>query len=494
MRPRTPSHILSAVLCLALGSCATNPATGRRQIMLVSEAQEIQMGREADQEVAGSLGLYPEASVQSYVASLGAPLAAASERPNLPWTFRVVDDASVNAFALPGGFIYATRGLMTHLDSEAELASVLGHEIGHVTARHSASQITKSQLATVGLVAGMIVSPQLARFGDLAQAGMGLLFMKFGRDDERQADDLGLRYMTRRDYDPREMVEVFHVLDRVGEASGEGRLPSWLSTHPAPEDRAQRITAAIQAQHLAGTVVDEREYLSHVDGMVFGENPREGFFEGSAFFHPDLRFQMTFPRGWKGQNQKQAVGAISPQEDAIVVLTLAPGTSAEQAATQFLRQQGIRSGNAQRTRIGGLQAVTAVFEAMSDQTPVAGHVAFVEHGDKVYRLIGYTVSQRWGSYDRLLAESLSTFAPLTDRRYLDVQPRRVKVVDVPQATTIEDLARRHGATVPPATLALINHVAPGATVPAGRPVKVVVGGRLPNEDRYTARPRSRSVP
>jgi predicted Zn-dependent protease len=469
------------VLALALlAACATNPATGRRQIMLVSEAQEIEMGRQADQEVASSIGLYPDEAVQRYVADLGASLAQASERPSLPWTFRVVDDAAVNAFALPGGFNYVTRGLMTHLNSEAELASVLGHEIGHVTARHTASSITKSQLATIGLVAGMIVQPELARFGDLAQAGLSLLFMRFGRDAERQADDLGLRYMTRREYDPREMVEVFSVLDRLGSESGEGRLPGWLSTHPAPEDRAQRIRAAIDTQRLTGTRVEDRAYLQRIDGMVFGENPREGFFQGAGFFHPDLRFQLRFPAGWKGQNQKQAVGAISPQEDAIVVLTLAPGTSAEQAANAFLSQQGIRPAAAERTRIGGLPAVSAVFEAISGQTAIAGRVAFVEHDGRVYRLLGYTPGQRWRNYERLFADSLSTFAPLTDRRYLDVQPKRLKVVDVSAPTTIESLSRRHGATVSAQVLGLINHVATGGTVPAG-PAKVVVGGRLPNE-------------
>lgn len=484
MRNRVSVRRLAAVFSLALvSSCATNPATGKRQIMLVGEAQEIAMGQEADKEVASSLGLYPDDALQAYVATLGKELAAKGERPSLPWTFRVVDDPAVNAFALPGGYIYVTRGILTHLNSEAELASVIGHEIGHVTARHTVSQITKSQLATLGLVAGMIVRPELARFGDLAQAGMQLMFLKFGRNDESQADDLGLRYMTRENYDPREMVQVFSVLDRLGQSSGEGRLPAWLSTHPAPANRAQRIQSEIQAQKLSGTRVEKPDFLQRVDGMVFGDNPREGFFEGSRFFHPDLRFQLQFPAGWKTQNQKQAVGAISPQEDAIVVMTLVPGTSAEQAANEFFRQEGLRPAGAQRTSVSGLSAVTGLFEAMADQTPIAGRVTFVEHGDKVYRLLGYTPSQRWGGYDRVFSESLASFAPLTDRRYLDVQPKRVKVVPVTQAITVDELGRRNNSTVATDVLALINQVAPGATLPAGQPAKVVVGGRLPNEDR-----------
>ena len=266
-------------------------------------------------------------------------------------------------------------------------------------------------------------------------------------------------------------------------------MPSWLSTHPAPDNRAQRILAAIKTQQLAGTRVVEEPYLRRLEGMVFGENPREGFFEAASFYHPELRFQITFPRGWQTQNQKQAVAAQSPQEDAIMALTLAQGTSADQAANEFLRQQGIRPGQAQRVRIGGMNAVTGVFEAIAGDTPVAGRVAFVEHGDKVYRLLGYTPSNRFRNYDRVFSESISSFAPLTDRRYIDVQPRRVKVVDVTQAMTVEDLGRRYDSTVPVTVLALINHVAPGATLPAGHPAKVVVGGRTPGEDR--ARPADR---
>src|SRR5687768_16095576 len=183
---RAPRAAVALILIAGIPGCATNPATGRRQVMLVGENQEIEMGREADQQIGAAYGLYPDEDVQRYVAGLGKDLAAGSERPNLPWTFRVVDDPSVNAFALPGGFIFVTRGLLSHMTSEAELVSVIGHEIGHVTGRHSVEQLSKAQLAQVGLVAGMILSPELASgYGDLANTGLSLLFLKYGRDDER---------------------------------------------------------------------------------------------------------------------------------------------------------------------------------------------------------------------------------------------------------------------------------------------------------------------
>ncbi len=474
-------HAVALILLIALPACATNPATGSRQLMLVSEGQEIEMGRQADKEVEASFGLYADPKIQAYVARLGANLVAGSERPNLPWTFRVVDDPTVNAFALPGGFIYATRGLMTHLNSEAELASVLGHEIGHVTARHSASMISKQQFAMLGLGVGMIVRPELQQFGDLAQAGVGLMFLKFGRDAERQADDLGLRYLGRQGYDPQEAVEVFSVLERASQKTGEGRLPSWLSTHPAPEDRAQRLRAAIAAGNLTGTKVERRAYLDQLDGMAFGENPREGFFVQNTFYHPEMRFSLVYPRGWKAENQRQAVGAVSPNQDAIVVLSLARGTSADQAAQEFFRQQGVRPAGTQRATINGMPAVTGVFEAVSGQTLLAGRVAFIELGGRVLRLLGYTPQSRWSAYDRIFAEAIGSFDNLTDRRYLDVQPRRIEIVPLRESMTVAAFKARHPTPVSADVLALINGVAAGGTLPAGEPVKTVVGGRLPGE-------------
>jgi predicted Zn-dependent protease len=226
---------LVALLLVAVApACSVNPATGKQQLNLISESQEIAMGKEADAQIVAQMGLYPDQALQAYVQSLGARLAAKSERPQLGWTFRVLDDPLVNAFALPGGYVYVTRGIMAHLESEAELAGVLGHEIGHVTARHSVNQMSKQQLAGLGLGIGMIVRPELQQLGDLAQTGMALLFLKYSRDDERQADELGLRYALRGNYDPREIPGVFSLLERVSAAAGAGRAPSWLATHPDP--------------------------------------------------------------------------------------------------------------------------------------------------------------------------------------------------------------------------------------------------------------------
>jgi len=477
----TPFTRLTALAGLGALACATNPATGSRQLMLISESQEIAMGREYDQEVAASIGVYADSGLQRYIQQFGARLAATSERPNLPWTFHVVDDPVVNAFALPGGYIYVTRGILAHLNSEAELAGVVGHEIGHVTARHSVSQMSKQQLAQIGLAVGTIASPEFERFAGLASAGLGVLFLKYSRDAERQADDLGLRYMRRVNYDAREMPHVFEMLTRVSQAQGGGRVPQWLATHPDPENRRGRIEQEIGAlpQSFSGTLVNRDAYLRRLDGLVFGNNPREGYFKDSQFFHPELRFRVTFPEGWTTSNTKQAVVAVSPQKDALVELSLAKQPTADAAARAFLAQRGFTGGYPVRMSVGGLPAVSAAFAAATESGTLRGTALFVEHGGAVYRLVGYATEARWPAVQVVAERALQGFARLTDPAALAVQPQRVDIVRLDQRTTIEEMARQRPSPVSAATLALINQVEPQTALEPGRLVKWIVGSALP---------------
>jgi predicted Zn-dependent protease len=446
--------------------------------MLVTESQEIEMGRQADAAVVASIGLYPDATWQRYIQQFGTRLAATSERPALPWTFRVVDDPAVNAFAIPGGFVYVTRGLLAHLTSEAELAAVVGHEIGHVTARHTAAQMSQQQLMGLGLAVGSLASSQIAKYASTANQALGILYLKFSRDNESQADELGLRYLRRADYDPRQMVEVFRMLDRVSSAGGGGRLPTWLETHPTPANRAAAITAQIAAlpQDFSGTSVNRDSYARLLDGLVFGLNPRQGYFTGTQFLHPDLRFRLAFPEGWTTNNGAQAVVAVSPQRDAVVELSQATETSADAAATGFLSQQGITSGAAARVRLsGGLLGVRAPFAAATQSGTLRGAVLFVEYGGAVYRIVGYAPEARWSTYQGTVERAQQTFQRLTDPVALNVQPQHVDIVQMSRRTTIEELARQRPSPVTGATLALINQVELQTPLELGRLVKWVVG-------------------
>lgn len=475
--PSLASIPLVAVLAMN-SACATNPVTGERQLALISESQEIQMGQEAAAQAEQSIGLVENQALQNYVHRIGTTMAAQSERPALPWTFRVVDDPTPNAFALPGGYIFVTRGILGLMNSEAELAGVLGHEIGHVTARHSVTLLSRAQIAQLGLGLGSIFVPQIAEFGQLAGAGLQLLFLSYGRDAERQADDLGFRYALEQNYDVREMVNMFAQLQRSSEAAGQSPLPTWLASHPYPEERIARIQEALATMSgdLGSTQRNVDAYMNRIEGLVYGDNPRAGFFEGGLFLHPDLRFRLEFPQGWKTQNLAQSVTAVSPQQDAIMQLTLAQG-SETQAANQFFGQQGLASSQVGRTTINGFPAVTGYFQAQTQDGTIAGVAAFISYDNRTYQILTYTPARQLQAYDRLFRSAISSFDRLTDARALNVQPNRISIVRPTQAMTLAEFNRRYPSRIDIAELALINQLeSANSRIPAGTPVKRIVEG------------------
>ncbi|TFH60377.1 MAG: peptidase M48 [Candidatus Zixiibacteriota bacterium] len=479
-RIAAPTCIWLALLVLSAGlgmtSCAVNSATGERHLNLVGESQEIAMGRQADSQVVASLGLYPNAALQRYVQELGAKLAKTSERPDLSWTFRVVDDPVVNAFALPGGFIYVTRGLMTYVQNEAELSGVIGHEIGHVTAQHAVHSMSNQQITQLGITAGMMIEPKLQRYGEYLNAGLGLLYLKYSRDDESQADHLGFRYMVRAGNDPRQMIGVFDMLSSVSEAGGGGRVPEWLATHPNPVNRSEDFQKEIDTLklNLNRLSVNQASYLSRIDGMVFGQNPREGFFRDNHFYQPDLEFEFEFPSGWQTVNQKEAVAAINSTQDAVMQITMAQGTSSANAARQFFGQQGMQAERLETGNLNGLTAVSAKFSAQTEQGVLQGKAAFVEYKGHTYQLLGYTTEQLWAQYQNVIIGSMGSFRRLTDPKILQMQPMHLKIITVKKPTTLGELAKQEGSPVQLEMLAIINQTEVNASFKVGDRVKMVM--------------------
>jgi predicted Zn-dependent protease len=467
-------------MALATG-CAMNPVTGNRELALVSEAQEIEMGRQGSADVIATVGLYPDAGLQTYVNRVGQALAAGTERSQLDWEFHVLDDAAVNAFALPGGFIFITRGLMTHMTSEAELASVLGHEIGHVTARHSVQQISRQQLASLGLGIGSVLSPTVAEYGQVASVGLGLLFLKYSRDDETQADQLGFRYGLADGYDTRQMIGVFEMLQRDAELSGVGRLPEWEATHPDPGNRIKAVQDMVAASNedFSSMKVAGEEFLGHLDGVVYGEDPRAGYFQGTRFIHPELEFVLTFPDGWTTQNASDAVTGISAARDALIQLRGAQGSAAE-AANQFLSQQGLQAGTPSSGTIHGNRAVTAEFTAQSDQgASLHGVVSFIEFGGATWQIMAYSVAERFAAYSADFRRSINSFDRLTDPVALAVQPMHVRVDHAPRAMSLQQFVVQLPSSISLAELALINGLDESAQLRAGQSIKRVTGTPVP---------------
>jgi predicted Zn-dependent protease len=463
---------------LLIAACTMNPATGQRQLTLMSEAQEIQIGSHTHPEVLATYGAYDDPQWQTYIQQLGEKMAATSERPELDWTFTVLDDPVVNAMALPGGFIYVNRGILAHFNSEAELASVLGHEIGHVTARHSVEQMSRAQLAQLGLGVAAVASEDFRRYAGLAGQGVNLLFLKFGRDGENQSDTLGLRYMTRAGYDPYEMPKVFGTLDRVSQSQSLRATPQWLSTHPDPGNRVERMNAAIgelPADEREGTV-GRTSYMHRLQGLVFADDPRQGYTIGRTFYHPELAFKFDFPDQWRIINQRQAVGALNENRDAAVVLTLSNEASPRAAFDAFFAQQGIEKGSNRGHNVFRFRALNTQTSAPEAE----GVVRFIGHGGRVYKLLGYTGVDAWKTYGASMQQSLGSFAKVTDRRYLDVKPKTIDVIELPQDMTLADVAARYPSTVEISELAIINGVKEDTVLEKGRLVKRVVGGKLPS--------------
>lgn len=469
---RTPVSLLA----VAVAACAVNPATGERQLSFVGEGQEIAMGRESDPGIVAQMGLYPDSAAQRYVRDLGLRMARLSERPDLPWTFRVLDDPTVNAFALPGGFIYITRGILTHLTSEAQLAGILGHEIGHVTARHSVNQMSRTQLAQVGLIVGMVVSETVREYGGLAAQGIGLLSLSFGREDELQADELGMRYMTRLGYDPAELAGVMEMLARNSElAAGEGgRIPEWLSTHPNPENRVQRIQARIDATpaYASATTVAAEPFMDRIDGMVFGENPRDGYVEAGVYHHPDLAFRFTVPDGWNLFNGRQAV-QLGPEDGTGAIQVTAGDGTPEEAARAFAARENVQAGAARTGTVNGLPTVTVPYRATSQDGEVAGEATWVRHGDLTYAFLAISSPTGWQGFGPRARAVVGSFGPETDPEVLGAQPMEVAVVTLPNPLAWSDFLTTYPSVIDERVVAVINQVAVGERVPAGQAKRVV---------------------
>ena len=467
----------SLALLALVTACATNPATGKRELSLVSQGQEIAMGQEGAKAAAAQMGIYPDSAIQRYVSSLGLTIAKHSERPDLPWSYTVVDDPAVNAFALPGGPVFVSRGILTHMNSEAELVSVLGHETGHVTARHSVSQISKQQIFQIGLIGAMVLRPELQQFGQVASAGLGVLFLKFSRDDETQADELGFKYMTAGGYQPSEMAEMFRTLQRLSGPEGSRSTPEWQSTHPDPGNRVQKTSQRIASagRSFAGAKVERDAFLRRIDGMIFGEDPRQGYFQQTSFIHPTLKFRFDFPTGWRTQNSAEQVVGQSAQGDAQIALSTAGNSPPQQALSAFLQQQGIKAGATSTSPINGNAAAVGQFIAQNqDGTTLAGYVAFIQQDGLTYQLVCITTTANIQKYDTIFRNTIGSFQRLTDARLLSVKPQHVRIVKLPGAMTLTQFNQKYPSVIPLTQLQLINGMDATTSIPAGTLVKRVV--------------------
>ncbi|MBI5658552.1 MAG: M48 family metalloprotease [Nitrosomonadales bacterium] len=475
-----PSVMKILLVCLALpvvAGCAQNPVSGRQDFVMMSEAQEVSEGRRADADVLKQYRAYESPALQNYVDGVGQELARKSHRANLQYRFTVLDTPEVNAFALPGGYVYITRGILAYLSSEAELAAVLGHEIGHVTARHGVRQQSAAQVADIGLAVASIFVPQLnSNSGrNLANVLGGALLSGYGREHELEADRLGAEYLARTEYDPRAMIRVVGVLKNqelfdAEIAKQEGREPrryhGLFATHPDNDTRLQQVVGESGHLAVANPKEEYTKFLQQIDGMTFSESADQGVVRDNKFLHAGLGVALSFPQGWRVLNLPDKLVAVNPQAEAAMQFTMEEQPPVTPAA--FARRMDGNSGSQiEAPDIGGLPAAIATLPAA-----LAG-VIYLDQ--KAYIIRGKAKSPAAFAASRdQMKDAIRSFHALTAAERKLAKPLVIRLVTARPGDTYAKLAR-HSPLGKAAEnhLRLINGNYPDGEPSPGQYVKIV---------------------
>lgn len=465
-------------LILSLSACAVNPVTGKQDFVVLSEEQEIQMGREYNAQILRQYQIYEDEKIQNYVQSIGESLAKKSHRPNLIYRFTVLDSPEINAFALPGGYIYINRGLMAYMSSEEELAAVLGHEIGHVTARHSVRQYSQAQLMGVLSAAIEINSGRTA--GDLANLASGALLSGYGREMELEADDLGAQYIYQDGYSPQGMYDVLAVLKdqeiyskKVAKQRGiEPRnYHGVFASHPSNDKRLQEILDNVSQNFVKGTNKSKSNYLAMIEGMVFGDSQQAGVTRGNEFFHGPLNLYLSSPENWEIINNANSLVFNAPFGEATLQVTLEDLNFVE-SPEDYLKRFVRNTTDEEVLMIDGLSGFTAKTYRSGRTT----RMAVIFKDDKAYQFIAYLKDRDgdFSSYDLQFMNIIKSIRSLTKRELKYSQPLRIKTYKVRQGDTYESIASTSSITLNPEDqLRLLNGDYPDKELTVGRVIKIV---------------------
>jgi len=456
--------------------CAVNPVTGKREFMLMSEQEELSLGAEAHKQIVAEYGSYKDDSIQNWFSERGKEMSKVTHRKNLPYTFTVLDSPVINAFAVPGGYVYVTRGILSYFNDEAQFAGVLGHELGHVNARHSAARYSKAKLANLGMGIGSIFSEEFRRYSQLVSVGTTLLFLKFSRSNEREADKLGVEYSSAVDYNAVQMSVFFKTLERLHPSSGS--LPTWQSTHPDPGDRVnatRKMSLAYQKKHSDRTfVVKREEYLDIIDGTVYGEDPRQGYVREGKFYHPEMKFQFSVPAGWELTNQPSEVRMTPEKKDALLIFTLAPGANPNEASLKFSNDNSVSVTNTQAISVNNMNGIHTSGTITSNNQTVAIFSYFIKMNEAVYAFHGLTSPADITTNEKLFYHSANGFDHITDNSLLEVSPKKIQIRKVSRKTTLKGALNGFG--VPESEmneLAIINGLELTDVFEAGTRIKII---------------------
>lgn len=485
--------ILVLITTLVLPSCVsiqTSPVSGNKRAYGYSWEEELKIGKDADSEIIAQYGLYDNDELANYVSNLGQELLEVShfsredtpsEYKNTEFTFRVLSSPVVNAFALPGGYVYVTRGLLAHLENEAQLMVVLGHEIGHVAARHASQRAAEQQVGQLGIIGAAVLGQSIGLDGgnilQLSSQTAQLLFLSYSRDDERESDELGVEYSAMKGYEAAEGGEFFRSLERISEKSGQS-IPSHLSSHPDPGEREKNIPKMASEWAEKGyeqTIVHGDEFLNKIDNIMYGENPREGYEQNRMFYHPELEFQFPVPDGFSVINQPSAVILVNEDQDAVVQFSIDSKNSTPEASVkEFLNQEGVNTleqNSTQRNGLNGYEAEANIQQ--EDGTSLTIDITALSYNGNIYRFLSYTTSQQFGTYERQFASVPDGFDRLTDSSILNVQPVRLELVKTSRSGSFSSfLPSNMPLDIQPLDVAIINQVQLDENIPSGTWIKI----------------------
>jgi predicted Zn-dependent protease len=477
---------LAVALCcaLAFAGCAINPVTGQPELSTMSPQREVVLGAQAAREVEEQIGLVDDPHLAAYVDAIGQRLARHSPRRDVVYHFAVADMEEPNAFALPGGWIYVSRGLLVLTGSEAELANVIGHEIGHVAARHAASREARTLGAGLLSVFGSVLAG--AALGADVGQGVGQLFQvagkahiaSYSRGQEREADDVGQRIAGAAGWNPAAMARFLRTLERDTRLRDEAApMPTFFSSHPVTGERIEntsRRAVTLRVVPAPPVAATRAAFLAKLDGLLVGPDPAEGVFRDSRFLHPGLRFTIDFPANWRTANGRSVVGAAAPEGDAVVMLEVQErGDDPGAAAARFAQANRMELRNGQNLWIGGYRAHRASALVQTREGPIGLDLTWIAHPAVIFRLTGMSPPSRFAGHAPAFARVARSFRHLSDRERASIRDLRLRIVTARAGEPLTALSRRTGNTWTAEETAVANGLALGGRLSAGEPVKIV---------------------
>ena len=475
--------LLTVLVTVYISGCATNPVTGKQDFVLMSEEQEINLGRQAHQQILKQYNVYEDQALQDYVSNIVEELSAKSHRENLIFHATVLDSPQVNAFALPGGYVYVTRGIMAYMNTEAELAGVLGHEIGHVTARHGVRQQSASRIAQILSTAAVFATGSRA-VADASNIAGTALIRGYGRDHELEADRLGAEYIAKVGYDPEEMINVVGILKSQEEfdkqlAKEEGREPrayhGLFSTHPANDLRLQEVIRAAKKFRSKNNRPDDGTFSKLTDGMTFGQSEKEGVVRANKFYHKDLDFTMTFPEGWRIDNLPNRILVSSKEKDAIMQVTLRD-LNKRQSPKEFIQSEfgnDIREDESIKTE--SYQGYTAIAETKTPFGTQDTRISAIFRGKQVFQILAAAKDPNLlKKYDKDFLATANSLRKLRNNEKELAKARKIKVITAKKGDTFAKLAKNSPlSSHAEEQLRLLNGLYPDGEPTPGKPIKIV---------------------